>query len=99
MNGWTNHATWMLALHLQEYGEDFLSTLAGQLSDDGAYGDKAILESFVMESIQDELSVTHLAAGSLIQDIVQGFMSDVNWYEIAKLVKDTLGEQTEQEEA
>ena len=99
MNGWTNHATWMLALHLQEGGEEFAESLAGRLSDDGAYSDREILEEFVMEFIHAELSVNHLGAGTLVQDIVQSFISDVNWYEIAKLVKDTLGETTEKENA
>lgn len=99
MNGWTNHATWMLALHLQDNDADFLEPLKGKLSDDGAYDDKAILEEFVWEFIHAELSVNHLGAGTLVQDIVQSFISDVNWYEIAKLVKDTLGEKTEGEDA
>lgn len=67
-NGWTNYATWRVNLEMLD-GYEHSQTDVSDLADE--------LQSFV-ESYLDETS------DGLAKDYALAFISDVNWYEIAK---------------
>lgn len=98
MNGWFNHATWMVALHINEGGDEAVEILRGRLSDERSYGDGQILKDFVHDIIVAENRGEDMPPGSLMQDIILSTLSDVYWAEIYDLVKETLGENKEKGE-
>lgn len=98
MNGWFNHSTWMVALHIQEGGDESVEILRGRLSADKTYGDGQIVKDFVHDIIQTENHGEDMPPGSLLQDIVMSTLDDVCWYEICEMIKEMLGENEQEGE-
>lgn len=70
-NGWTNYATWRIAL---EWFDDFNPDQHEQ----DIYTLSKILESYVEETLSDTS-----VQSQIVLDYALAFISDVNWYEIA----------------
>jgi hypothetical protein len=71
-NGWTNYATWRIALEwFDDYNPDKYETNPSELA--------GILESYVEQTLE-EMTVQ----STLVLDYALAFTSDVNWYEIAE---------------
>jgi hypothetical protein len=98
MNGWHNHATWMVALHIQNDGEESVEVLRGRLSKERTYDDGQILKDFVHDIIAAENRGEDMPPGSLMQDIILSTLKDVCWYEIYDMVSEMLGENEEEGE-
>lgn len=74
-NGWTNYATWRVNLEVFD-GMDIKEYL-GPCADAFTLAER--MKEFAENIITDYKSETNLA-----QDYALAFLSDVNWYEIAK---------------
>lgn len=81
-NGWTNHATWLVNLHMDNtYGmtDDLLATAGEMLDNKYPVPDLAdYIESLIEEWIEPACPNAGLA-----QDLINGYLSHVNWREIA----------------
>lgn len=88
-NGWTNYATWRVNLEIfsdmQDASEFF------DLKQD-AYDLKDDLESWVEEHIAETTQ-----EGTIAQNYALAFIAQVNWYEIAKHLKDNHEEEEHDE--
>jgi hypothetical protein len=75
-NGWTNYATWRVALEIFDG--------LNPIEDWGLEGE-TLTESELAELLQEhaEELVSQTAPEGLALDYALAFMSDVNWYEIA----------------
>lgn len=89
-NGWTNYATWRVNLEVfdgLEQSEMFdLSLPLEQL--------RHVLQDYAEELI--EMSVRDPNAPNLAFDYAMAFLSDVNWYEIAKHMLEDYKEEIEE---
>jgi hypothetical protein len=76
-NGWTNYATWRVALEIFDG--------LNPIEDWGLEGE-TLTESELAELLQEhaEELVSQTAPEGLALDYALAFMSDVNWYEIAR---------------
>jgi hypothetical protein len=87
-NGWSNYATWRVALEWfddNEWLEDYLT--------DETYDLSVILKDHVSEAIEiQEECVWYQQAGitSCVNSYAHAFLSDVNWYEIAQHIKESV---------
>lgn len=72
-NGWTNYATWRVNLEIFDNmdGEGFD---LGQEAYDLGHDLKSYVEEFIEQSSESGLA----------RDYAMAFLSDVNWYELAK---------------
>ena len=82
-NGWTNYETWQAALWLDQYG--YYSLQLDRWEDDGEMPqlDSDDVHTFIEEIVLDKAPEGMLVFDSLFGDIVSGWMSSVNWSEIA----------------
>ena len=90
-NGWTNYATWLinLELDLTDCPEDKYTLEKGMSS--------YILGKQIKAYVEDEaLNVDSLS--SVVNSIVLGFLSDVDWMQIAEHVIDDMELNKEDEE-
>ena len=71
-NGWTNHATWLVSLWLDEDGFD------ESMVPDSRYDAAQTIKEWVDDLIADQNSTAGLAA-----DLIASALSDVDWYELA----------------
>ncbi len=76
MNGWTNYATWRVNLEIFDSDQQFFDL------DQDAYDLGHDLKNYAEELIED---TTQEGLG---RDYALAFLSDVNWYEIAKHMKE-----------
>jgi hypothetical protein len=79
-NGWTNYATWRVALELVDngyYSEEYRDLEASDLAD--------VIEENIKEFIEQG---NEGASSGYVLDFAMSFLSDVNWYEIAEHVLD-----------
>lgn len=74
VNGWTNHATWLVNLWLSEYGYE-----PSELSGLSRYDAVQALKHTVDNILENE----YPNATGLAEDLIQSALSDVNWYELA----------------
>lgn len=89
-NGWTNWETWVTNLHFDdaytEQAEEFYED--AEADDTFTRIEKASFD--LAEYIEQDVEEYIEASGAVginslfVQDIVSGFLSDVNWYEIAR---------------
>jgi len=103
--GWANHATWCVNLHLTNDQDMYnhareLALSASDTSDDGEVAGLALVNAAdalkdYVESIcfGDDGELVEEAneiglAGLLIQDLLQGYLCDVNWREIAEALRE-----------
>lgn len=77
-NGWANYETWLTNLHFGDY----LYELAHECVDEDKPGADS-MEEFVLQYLENcgELS---FGGASFVTDAVTGFLSDVDWREIAE---------------
>jgi hypothetical protein len=73
-NGWTNYATWRVNL---EIFDDF------RVMDKELMDDTYVLSKYLRETAEVYIEDSSTEDG-LAQDYAFAFLSDVNWYEIAK---------------
>jgi hypothetical protein len=79
-NGWTNYATWRINLEcvdgLDPRDHGFKNVTNEDVSDVYDFGEylKGYVEEFLFAN----------SSGLLVEDYARAFLSDVNWYEIAK---------------
>jgi hypothetical protein len=71
-NGWTNYATWRIAL-------EWFDNYNPNTSETDPYDLSKQLESYVEETLEEMT-----AQSTLVLDYALAFVSDVNWYEIAE---------------
>ena len=72
-NGWTNYATWRVNLELFD---DF------RVMDKELMDDTYVLSKYLRETA--EVYIEDSSTDGLARDYAFAFLSDVNWYEIAK---------------
>ena len=85
-NGWTNYATWLTALHIDN--EEALQDEALSLHKENIYDYSKSLENWFDELVEflDGFKST------IVADLVRATLSDVNWYEIAEHYQTTYKE-------
>lgn len=77
-NGWTNYATWRVSLEIFD-GYDFED-----------YSPEEITKDFCQDWAGE--IIFQNSNDDLLASYAHAFLSDVNWYEIAEHIKDTLTE-------
>jgi len=94
-NGWTNHATWLVNLHLDNTYcmTDSLTEEAADML--GNQYPEADLADYIKELVAEWLEPDCPNAG-LAQDLINGYLDDVNWREIATHYIDAAKEGLEQ---
>jgi hypothetical protein len=80
-NGWTNWETWKVNLELLD-GMDASDLNIEHYTADEYYEAGQVIEEYVGELISMEYNTAVLHG--FVSGIVSGFMSDVNWSELAK---------------
>jgi hypothetical protein len=81
-NGWTNWETWKVNLELLD-GLDASDLNIEHYTQDEYYEAGQIIEEYVGELIDLEYNGGN-KSGGFISGVIRGFMSDVNWSELAK---------------
>jgi hypothetical protein len=81
-NGWTNWETWKVNLELLD-GLDASDLNIEHYTQDEYYEAGQVIEEYVGELISMEYNTDGFVSG-----IVRGFLSDVNWSELAKMFID-----------
>jgi len=90
-NGWTNYATWRINLELldgyetsiESSIEEFTELVEnGEISDENRM-DLIINLSQELKSVVEEILDSY-DSDSIVRNYANAFISDVNWYEIAK---------------
>jgi len=81
-NGWTNYATWRINLEIFDGMElDLDPSPYDKLE---AYTLKDELQRIAEEIIFEGMGYDERRPSNLMEDYARAFLSDVNWYEIAK---------------
>lgn len=96
-NGYTNFETWLVALWLDEYGEeDYWRERAQEAVDNADSEPFSGPERFFADDLKDWIvdEVENAKLSGLLADLLNAAVSRVNWYEIAKLKTDALQEET-----
>lgn len=75
VNGWTNHATWLVNLWLGEYNYD-PSELSGLSRYDAVQALKDTVDNMVTDYGSNEPK-------GFVSDLINSALADVNWYEVA----------------
>jgi hypothetical protein len=83
-NGWTNYATWRVALEIFDC-LDIRDMYPTEVADDDAYGLGQLLEEYADSVVTQDGSLECLAG-----DYARAFLKDVNWYEIATHMLDDI---------
>ena len=91
-NGWTNYATWRINLEIFDgVTLEHLNTVEVEPYEVGKY-----LQDYAEEVIFSGARYDERRPANLMEDYARAFLSDVNWYEIAKhMVDDYLAEDQE----
>lgn len=79
-NGWTNKATWQVHLWLGDYFRDVASQSDWEENIDGLASE---LEELTWDSFEAESGINP-REGSLLLDMLNSSMAEVNWGELAK---------------
>jgi hypothetical protein len=91
-NGWTNYATWRINLEIFDgVTLEDLNTVEVEPYEVGEY-----LQDYAEEVIFSGARYDERRPSNLMEDYARAFLSDVNWYEIAKhMVDDYIAENQE----
>ena len=81
-NGWTNWETWKVNLELLD-GLDASDLNIEHYTQDEYYEAGQVIEEYVQELIDLEYNGGN-KSGGFISGVIRGFMSEVNWSELAK---------------
>ena len=83
-NGWTNYETWWINLHFEDYYSDLYEEMR---SDKDIYmlslDDRIIYFRDLFQEVTEE-QLTEYRVNDLQRSIIEIFLSEVNYYEIAK---------------
>ena len=83
-NGWTNYATWRVNLEIirdnEEYYDEMIEEMEGDHEDDILYALKEQVKVCVDECLDAHDTNSH----GLVRSYADAFVSNVNFYEIAK---------------
>lgn len=91
-NGWSNYATWRISLEVF----DGMSLEDMNTVEVDPYELKDYLQEYAEEIIFLDSHIGGKTPSSLMEDYARAFLSEVNWYEIAKhLVNDYILENQE----
>jgi len=82
-NGWTNYETWRVNLEIFD-GFDYTDHGYDGLNQDDAYDLGQYLKEYAEEIIFSGHHYDERGQTNLMEDYALAFISDVNWYEIAK---------------
>lgn len=90
-NGWTNWETWNCNLHFddsfseqaQECWNDAEEDKTFSREENAALVLKDVIEESVREYVDNSIEGL-LSNGGIIQDMISGYLSEVNFYEIAR---------------
>lgn len=96
-NGWTNWETWNCNLHFdgsfeeqaQECYDDAEADSTFSRDENAAIGLKDLIEEMVREHAESE------KVNPFVQDMVSGYLSEVNFYEIAKAYIESVDKESE----
>jgi hypothetical protein len=83
-NGWTNYATWRIALEIFD-GLDIRDLYPTEVADDDAYTLGQLLDEYADSVVTQDGELQGLAV-----DYARAFLKDVNWYEIAEHMLDDI---------
>lgn len=87
-NGWTNWETWLTNLHFDDHFNDRAQEAWASAQADGILGREEVVILTLADGIKE--TVEEYCAGSLkdsnpfVADIISGFISTVNFFEIAR---------------
>ena len=79
-NGWSNYATWRINLECVDGFDPRDHGFHGLSNQD--FSDIYDLGQYLKQYVEEFLFAN--SSGLLVEDYARAFMSDVNWYEIAK---------------
>ena len=84
-NGWTNYATWRIALELFDNYNPFED-------EKDPYELSKMLQEYLEDNLMLDINMDLDINRSMCMDYAMAFISDVNWYEIAEhLIKEEVG--------
>lgn len=98
-NGWTNWETWNCNLHFdgsfqdqaQECYDETVACKTFTREENAAFALKDIIE----ETIKEYAYQTEGSDNGFLGDMVGGYLSEVNWYEIAKAYIESVDKESE----
>lgn len=82
-NGWTNYSTWRVNLEI--------------LGDIQWASDETVTADYLKEIVENVVFDNCGCKGSLVADYARSFLSDVNYYEIARYINEEIDLQREYE--
>lgn len=86
-NGWTNWETWNCNLHFDGNFEEEAHRFYNEAESDKTFTKKEnaalALKDYIKESVK-EYAEYDVKVNPFIQDMINGYLSEVNFYEIAK---------------
>ena len=87
-NGWKNHATWLVALHLSNtpHTNDAAIEICNRHNDE--YDAMQELRDYVYENIDLQANLGRSAWCLLASDLMYGYLQDVDFLEIVQNFKD-----------
>ena len=84
-NGWTNYATWRIALEWFDNYNPFED-------EKDPYELSKMLQEYLEDNLMLDINMDLDINRSMCMDYAMAFISDVNWYEIAEhLIKEEVG--------
>jgi hypothetical protein len=87
-NGWSNYETWLVHLWLSN-DQTVYDTLRAEaleaVTSDALYHAKNVIKNWVENELEQFLEGR---AASMFVDLLRGALSEVNWYEIARHLRD-----------
>ena len=84
-NGWRNHATWAIGLHLMDTVVEWIA----EDIDSWAAGDTWQAGGLFQELVEEQLDLANLPASGLLMDLLD--TSDVDWHALGSHSLDAAG--------
>jgi hypothetical protein len=82
-NGWTNYETWRVNLEIFD-GLDLQEFSGVDAADINIYDISIQLKDYAEDAVFSACSYDERRPSSLMEDYARAFLSDVDWYQIAK---------------